>query len=694
MRTLLQEDKVSDYIKRLIINNSAYDRVQLATNVNELPDDLKKALRDGAPSIYNACSNHNQNLLAYLRLYFLSYFDISHGKGPVEYAMGLARIAIGELGMFKRRNSDSDLSRLKVCVLFLHNSDNQELKSKFDALLNGLSYQELTSQLDGARREFNRKNRDTLSQMAGDASEYTVVPISSFEEASKYGQYTSWCVTHGSSHFQSYIDGGRRFYFCLRKGFEGVPKAKGEGCPLDEYGLSMISVLVDAEGEPNYITTRWNHENDGENNENLRTAKQLQRVTGINFYATFKPYTLEELRAMGVTPLYAVQDLLDQGVDPEEIFDRIGDFSEGYAQVKLNSKWNFIDTQGKLVSPNQWFDNAGIFLNGYARIRLSNKYNFIDTQGKLLFPNQWFDGAGDFYDGYAPVKLSNKWNFIDTQGKLVSPNQWFDAVGNFSESYARIKLNDKWNFINTQGKLLFPNQWFDYVGNFLNGYAVVILNNKWNYIDTQGKLVSPNQWFDYVEDFSNGYAIVKLNNKYNFIDTKGKLVSPNQWFDYVDNFSDGYAIVGLNNKYNLIDTQGKLVSPNLWFDVVYNFSDGYARVKLNNKWNFIDTQGKLLFPNQWFDAVGNFSDGYAPVKLSNKWNYIDTQGKLVSPNQWFDGVRDFHNGYAKIELNNKWHKIGTEGNIEAIVNEHTVVITKSDLRKIVLECVEKIRNIS
>ena len=518
MRTVLQEDKISDYIKRLIINNSAYDRVQLATNVNELPDDLKKALRDGAPSIYNACSNHNQNLLAYLRLYFLSYFDISHGKGPVEYAMGLARIAIGELGMFKGRNSDSDLSRLKVCVLFLHNSDNQELKSKFDALLNGLSYQELTSQLDGARREFNRKNRDTLSQIAGDASEYTVVPISSFEEASKYGRYTSWCVTHGSSHFQSYVDGGRRFYFCLRKGFEGVPKAKGEGCPLDEYGLSMISVLVDAEGEPNYITTRWNHENDGENNENLRTAKQLQRVTGINFYATFKPYTLEELRAMGVTPLYAVQDLLDQGVDPEEIFDWIGDFSEGYAVVELN-----------------------------------NKFNFIDTQGKLFSPNQWFDGFGNFSDGYAPVKLNNKWNLIDTQGKLVSPNQWFDGV--------------------------------------------------------------------------------------------------------------------------------------------YAFYNGYARLKLNNKWNFIDTQGKLFSPNQWFDGAGDFSDGYAPVKLNGKWNLIDTQGKLVSPNQWFDYVGDFSDGYAPVKLNGKWYKIDTKGNIEAIVNEHTVVITKSDLRKIVLECVEKIRGI-
>ena len=197
-----------------------------------------------------------------------------------------------------------------------------------------------------------------------------------------------------------------------------MPKAKGEGCPLDEYGLSMISVLVDAEGEPNYITTRWNHENDGENNENLRTAKQLQRVTGINFYATFKPYTLEELRAMGVTPLYVVQDLLDQGVDPEEIFDWIGDFSEGYAVVELNNKFNFIDTQGKLFSPNQWFDGFGNFSDGYAPVKLNNKWNLIDTQGKLVSPNQWFDYVGDFSDGYAPVKLNGKWYKIDTKGNI------------------------------------------------------------------------------------------------------------------------------------------------------------------------------------------------------------------------------------------------------------------------------------
>ena len=196
--------------------------------------------------------------------------------------------------------------------------------------------------------------------------------------------------------------------------------------------------------------------------------------------------------------------------------------------------------------------------------------------------------------------------------------------------------------------------------------------------------------YDYVGDFFNGYAHVELNYKYNFIDTQGKLVSQNQWFDWIGKFYDGYAQVELNNKYNFIDTQGKLVSQNQWFNYVGNFSDGYAKVELNSKWNFIDTQGRLVSPNKWFDNVYNFYNGYASVKLNNKWNFIDTQGKLVSQNQWFNYVGNFSDGYAKVELNDKWYQIDTKGNIVAAVNEHTVTITKSDIKNMVMECVSKI----
>ena len=165
-------------------------------------------------------------------------------------------------------------------------------------------------------------------------------------------------------------------------------------------------------------------------------------------------------------------------------------------------------------------------------------------------------------------------------------------------------------------------------------------------------------------------------------------------YDVVGNFYNGYAHVELNYKYNFIDVQGNLVSPNQWFNNVGIFTNGYAWVRLNNKYNFIDTQGKLVSPNQWFDGVGIFTNGYATVKLNNKYNFIDVQGNMVSPNQWFDGVGRFTNGYATVKLNDKWYRIDTKGNIMTAVNEHTVTITKSDLRKIVLECVKKIMNIS
>ena len=178
---------------------------------------------------------------------------------------------------------------------------------------------------------------------------------------------------------------------------------------------------------------------------------------------------------------------------------------------------------------------------------------------------------------------------------------------------------------------------------------------------------------------------------YNNIDP---LFLPYIKYDFIGNLYNGYAKVRFNDKWNFIDIQGKLVSPNQWFDSVGIFTNGYAWVKLNSKFNFIDTQRKLVSPNQWFDSVGIFTNGYAWVRLNDKWNYIDTRGKLLSPNLWFNAADDFYDGSALVKLNNKWYKIDTKGNIMTAVNEHTVTITKSDIKNMIMECVKKIMNIS
>ena len=166
-------------------------------------------------------------------------------------------------------------------------------------------------------------------------------------------------------------------------------------------------------------------------------------------------------------------------------FDSVGEFTEGFAIVTLNSKRNFINTEGQILS-KQWFDCADVFREGFAAVGLNGKWNFINREGQVAF-KQWFDWVCKFTDGFVRVKLNGKWNYINTERQIVS-KQWFDCVKDFYEGFAEVKLNDKYNFINTKGQLL-SNQWFDDTVHFRMGFARVKLNGKWNIINTEGQIL-------------------------------------------------------------------------------------------------------------------------------------------------------------------------------------------------------------
>lgn len=164
-------------------------------------------------------------------------------------------------------------------------------------------------------------------------------------------------------------------------------------------------------------------------------------------------------------------------------FDYVGIFYEGFAEVKLNGKWNFINLIKQTVF-KQWFDYTWHFYHGFAIVKLNGKYNFINTKGQLL-SQQWLDWVNNFTNGFTKVELDCRYNFINTEGQLLS-KQWFDAAWNFNDGFASVKINNKYNFINTNGQLL-SQQWFDDIGEFNDGFASVQLNNKWKLIDTDGK---------------------------------------------------------------------------------------------------------------------------------------------------------------------------------------------------------------
>ena len=83
-----------------------------------------------------------------------------------------------------------------------------------------------------------------------------------------------------------------------------------------------------------------------------------------------------------------VQELLNSGKKPEEVFDYVSNFKEGFVMFRLNEKYNFIDKNGKILSPNQWFDSCGDFHEGFAVLRLNGERNFIDSKGNLYDENK------------------------------------------------------------------------------------------------------------------------------------------------------------------------------------------------------------------------------------------------------------------------------------------------------------------
>jgi hypothetical protein len=67
------------------------------------------------------------------------------------------------------------------------------------------------------------------------------------------------------------------------------------------------------------------------------------------------------------------------------LFDSIGVFKEGMAEVVLNNKWGFINKKGKIVVPPK-YHVAFPFENGLAFVAVKNAWcAYIDKKGKIIY---------------------------------------------------------------------------------------------------------------------------------------------------------------------------------------------------------------------------------------------------------------------------------------------------------------------
>ena len=216
-------------------------------------------------------------------------------KGTCKYLPGVCRIYLNDLpnktsDQAERVKLTSRLSDLvNVIGLYFDKDFNDDDQGRD---FNGMSFDQLDAKYGKYVEELKRREREeaqTGSSKTKKNEDYSVVSIDSFEDASEFSDYVSWCVTQDEEYFDDYTHKGEnRFYFVLRKDFKTISQND------PSYATSMLAILINPDGSMDSnsgCTSRLN------NGGRFMNPKQVQDLLGVDFYKTFKPISIDELIA-------------------------------------------------------------------------------------------------------------------------------------------------------------------------------------------------------------------------------------------------------------------------------------------------------------------------------------------------------------------------------------------------------------
>lgn len=301
--------------------------------------------------------------------------------------------------------------------------------------------------------------------------------------------------------------------------------------------------------------------------------------------------------------------------------------------ILLNGEWGYIDNNGSIVIPPQ-FETARDFSNGYAAVRSNQSWGFINESTKQLTVQPSFNIVGNFNEnGLTQAQaLGEPYGFINTSGEFAIPAQ-YDLALEFSESRAAVRVDGQWGFIDETGNMIIETTFSD-ARSFSEGLAAVETVNGWVYIDLSGEIIiNPNFQITTALDFSEGLAPIQTTDGWGFIDINGApIITPE--FDEAGVFSEGLAWLRDDDYIGFVDKEGTFAI-DFQFGEAKNFSEDLAAVRLSSNWYYVNRKtGRLQFA-RGFSEAESFTNGVARITEGSdddpRFGYINKKGEYI----WF-----------------------------------------------------------
>ena len=330
---------------------------------------------------------------------------------------------------------------------------------------------------------------------------------------------------------------------------------------------------------------------------------------------------------------------------------------------------------GKIII-DQKFDRAMPFYEGYAAVRKEGLFGYINAEGVIVI-KPLYDLAGPFYGGLAEIMLDGKTGVINSHGEQVIRPQFSRSIP-FTKNIVLVKQGG-WVSGHFKGMEKLENLKGAFIGT--GPYGLYDINDGW--------IAKPKYDLSIFETEGQGRIWAKEHNKRDAL--YGLLNSSGTWdvlpeFNHVQRLMENRAIVAKDVKsesknirlWGAVNEIGDNIVPIIYNHLSY-WNNGFGIAKKDGKKGLLDYQGNLLSGKYFDDVQRPEENQIARVQIEGEWFDISDYGKLSINNQESKGERPSKDtaetkmkpsnllqceGGAQIfSSSNLWGLKGPEGNI-------------------------------